>query len=499
MNIDDDTSRASFQVLSYAATVFLIGGQMTLQDGSVIDSRQSISGDPADYLLHQAMSRSEDWWKAAKELADLIMDDSRETDWTLAWAPKSVSVVKPDGTLGRRQIRSVLGLGSTNFIEFEQQARDEVAEEGKIVSQELIQEHPAISANHSQKQPNRYRFFTHGLQDVDQIAPEERPSVFIGSYHTMCSPLEEVLSELPDTVIILPHTSTVERLILNGSIRPTRYDAKRTDEAEAGGLRQDPSFGCLDNGYSFEESERAFKKKRFYIATAEFSITRFVSRDATQDPAVAQSAVHFIRTNYDLRIGFWDLVNNPGLRDILLDKMPTSAAPSGKTSLPVESARGVKQSSLQKSARKVLHDRIAPSLSPHWKSASWNDEGSNYFLPFGNVIDGLPQGRNHLVTLHLTVHKRQMILHIEAFSGYESKVKRWIQNRQGILNALGLTIESPKQPNQQILGRFNGCGWGDHDEEEISAMVKKIGTLTDLAIEDFQPRQNSSEQHGRPN
>lgn len=461
---------------------------MTLQDGSDINSRQAISGDQADYLLHQAMSRSEDWWRAAKELADLIMADRGKMSWTLAWAPNSVTVIKPDGSTGHRQIRAVFGPNSIDLIEFQRQAIDVALGRSQIALQESTQQTKTRSANLSRNLPIRYKFFTHGLQDVDEIPSGARPSVFIGSYHTSCSPLDKVLSALPDTVIILPHTPTVERLIVQGSIRPTRYDSKRTAEAATGGLRQDPSFGCLDNGYNFEKSEQAFKKNRFRVATGEFSVTRFVARGTNQDPTVAQSAVHFIRTNYDLKIGFWDLVNNPGLRDILLDKMHASAVPIGKTALPVESARGVEESSLQTAARKALHNRIAPSLDPHWKNATWNDEGSNYFLPFGKVIGGLPPGRNHLVTLHLNVHKCQVILYVEAFSGYESKVKRWIQNRQGILNALGLETESPKASNQQILGRFKGCGWSALDEETISAMLAKVATLTKLAIEDFRPR-----------
>ena len=461
---------------------------MTLQDGSVVDSRQTISGDPADYLLQQAMSRSEDWWKAAKELADLIMADSGETSWTLAWAPKSVTMIKPDGTAGRRQIRAILGPDSGNLFEVQQRSHDIGSARSQIDSQEMMQEQQTISANHSQNRPNRYRFFTHGLQDVDRIASEERPSAFIGSYHTMCSPLDKVLNGLPGTVIILPHTPTVECLILDGSIRPDRYDAKRTAEAEAGGLCQDPSFGCLDNGYSFEKSELALKQNRFSVATGEFSVTRFVSRGRNQDPTVAQSAIHFIKTNYNLKIGFWDLVTNPGLRDTLLDRMAPAAVPSGTIALPVESARGVEESSRQKSARKVLHNRIAGSLGVYWRIATWKDEGSNYFLPFGKVIGGLPQGRNHPVTLHLIVFKRQIVLQIEAFDGYERKVKKWIQNRIGTMNALGLLPESTKDTNRQLLGRFEGCGWSEQDDEQISAMLAKVTTVTKLAIDDFRPK-----------
>ena len=146
MNWDVNTSKPPFKVEPYAATVFLIGGRMTLQDGSVVDSRQTISGDPADYLLQQAMSRSEDWWKAAKELADLIMADSGETSWTLAWAPRAVTVIKPDGTAGSRQIRTILGPDSCNLFEFQQRAHDVVSEGSRIDSQETMPEQQTISA-----------------------------------------------------------------------------------------------------------------------------------------------------------------------------------------------------------------------------------------------------------------------------------------------------------------------------------------------------------------
>ena len=136
------------------------------------------------------MSRSEDWWRAAKELADLIMADRDEMSWTLAWAPKSVTVIKPDGTPGHRQIRAVLGRNSNNFIECQPKAQNVGRGGSQIVSQESIQETRTTSTSFSRNSPIRYKFFTHGLQDVDEIPSGARPSVFIGSYHTMCSPLD---------------------------------------------------------------------------------------------------------------------------------------------------------------------------------------------------------------------------------------------------------------------------------------------------------------------
>ena len=51
--------------LNPKASIILIGGNMVLDDGSELDSRQPIADDPKSEFSLKALQNSRDWWEKA--------------------------------------------------------------------------------------------------------------------------------------------------------------------------------------------------------------------------------------------------------------------------------------------------------------------------------------------------------------------------------------------------------------------------------------------------
>src|SRR5262245_5567216 len=100
------------KMASHAAgpTIILIGGEMILDSGERVDSRQPVAHDTWDFTLRSALSSSERWWDAARSLADVILEENDRDHgaWALVWAPKTLRHQNPDGSIKRTRIGSVL-------------------------------------------------------------------------------------------------------------------------------------------------------------------------------------------------------------------------------------------------------------------------------------------------------------------------------------------------------------------------------------------------------
>ena len=59
--------------------IILIGGPMTVDDGSTLDSRQPVTGDPASNVTRVSLATSLLWWTTASSLVGQILD-SKEND-----------------------------------------------------------------------------------------------------------------------------------------------------------------------------------------------------------------------------------------------------------------------------------------------------------------------------------------------------------------------------------------------------------------------------------
>jgi hypothetical protein len=95
-------------------TVILIGGQMTVDDGTVLDSRQPVDGDPSSQMTRSSLATSLLWWITVASVVGPILDGAGEGSFTLVIGNRSVVELRQDGTLKRSSLRSFLPGGNTN-------------------------------------------------------------------------------------------------------------------------------------------------------------------------------------------------------------------------------------------------------------------------------------------------------------------------------------------------------------------------------------------------
>ena len=70
------------------------------------------------------------------------------------------------------------------------------------------------------------------------------------------------------------------------------------------------------------------------VLDADFQITTFFDGRHPGNAAELESALAFVLSRYDLKVGLWDLARDPGLRESLLSPEEMAAPPSDPQELP---------------------------------------------------------------------------------------------------------------------------------------------------------------------
>ena len=64
--------------------IILIGGPMTVDDGSTLDSRQPVTGDPGSSVRLASLASSLLWWTTVSSLVGQILDSAGNDPYALA-------------------------------------------------------------------------------------------------------------------------------------------------------------------------------------------------------------------------------------------------------------------------------------------------------------------------------------------------------------------------------------------------------------------------------
>jgi hypothetical protein len=184
-------------------TIILVGGEMVLDSGEWLDSRQPIARDKWDFALRSALSSSERWWDVVRSLAEVILkEDAQQSPsaWALVWAPKTLRHQKPDGSIRRVRIRSVL----PNAVSLMDVWRSDPGGSARI---------------DASRTTARYRVLEYPLRYSDLIASRP-PGVFVGAHPTewdlysTLAPFADVLRYWPSIPMVLPHTPLIETTVV---------------------------------------------------------------------------------------------------------------------------------------------------------------------------------------------------------------------------------------------------------------------------------------------
>ena len=208
-------------------TIVLVGGPMTVDDGTSLDSRQPITGDPTSRISHACLTNSLLWWLTTASLVGPLLDYAGEEALVLALGNRSVVELKANGDLRRSRLSAVLPGGATT-IDLVRVIKDEVLPEGFVpVGADFDSTDPDRSRGslgcHTKDPARRWQFYTGNDFYLQWAGPDIGPAVIVDAlvseyggktpggytYETF----ERGRLFEPAQVLVLPHTHHTEKFL----------------------------------------------------------------------------------------------------------------------------------------------------------------------------------------------------------------------------------------------------------------------------------------------
>ena len=312
-------------------TVILIGGRMTVDDGSTLDSRQPIVGDPGSQVTRRSLATSLLWWTTVSSLVSRILDTAGQGTFALVIGGRSVVEVRGDGELRRTRLRSMLPGGSTtaDFI--------------RCVGWRLPHGYEAATEGTGYRLTHagqRWVFVNHGEYYLHLAAAQVRPAAIVdtswpfelegegASYEPYAGRFREFEKNRlfgDRIVLVMPHTHRTESF-LRGYLtwaRGGRPDDDSSRWAPPSPSPWDPAAPPDPIRYSCPVPVQA-----------DFGVTGLIQDGEWLDAADLEAARSLLQARFDLKIGIWDLVENSTLRRTLLESGPPNLVPVGAATIP---------------------------------------------------------------------------------------------------------------------------------------------------------------------
>lgn len=198
--------------------IILIGGMMTVDDGTSIDSRQAVEGDPSSRVTHASLATSLLWWITAASLIGPVLDSAAADAFALVLGGRSVAGLRPDGTMRRTSLRSFLP-GGTGNIEIKL-AREPLPGRFGLLPDAYYNGTLGLDPGEPGK---RWRFFNGNEYFLRHAGTAIGPSAIIDTSRSLMDgtqitgkhleDLQETRLFDPSLVLVLPHTHRAEALI----------------------------------------------------------------------------------------------------------------------------------------------------------------------------------------------------------------------------------------------------------------------------------------------
>jgi hypothetical protein len=275
-------------------TFILVGGTFTADTGEHLDSRQPWADDPRSWMARDALVGSEIWWGATTSLVLPLLDAEGEDSFALIRGVHMVVTVKPDGSILRRRLTSVLPGGF----------RTATKSVGRW-------QYPDVSVGGPSDSTGQGHLTTRLIVAADGF-----------SHRSSYPEFEREWFEQGNVTIVVPHTHATS-VYLDGYVE---WVADGRPENVPGPLF---ARGVYD----------ATALPEVVPVEGDFRVTGVVQRGTWVDPAPLEAARLLLQARFDLKLGIWDLVTNDVLRSALLKETPIVApprTPAAKTAGAIE-------------------------------------------------------------------------------------------------------------------------------------------------------------------
>ena len=426
---------------------------MNVDGGAVLDSRQLLEGDPKAYVAHQALTTTPLWWTTVVSLAMPLLESSTAGGFALVIGKQMLRELRSDGTLASRRLTALLPGGCAKIP-------------GEVISGRLhlapgyesrgpVGPDPAKPGMRWSIIPHDFGDSSEGEGSLGAIASQvaARVIVDVSTYPYMWnhrakvafSSFERGRQYADDVVLIVPHTPAVEA-----------YLGGYVDWVASGRKGPGPYGASHDTDLSIEERQLLLKTIPVPLH-ADFKVTGLIERGEWRDPADLEAARSLLQTRFDLKIGIWDLVGNPTLRQTLLDSAPITPAPNAPTELPKMAVNRAKRKVDDKAQEVVNRTNAKAAISARLAPHGWlHETGITYRLKVwrGRLEDAV------LLYLTLSITRRRCAITIACPRRQDELVRRYLLAHCDALDVITGLTQCQIREGETTLWECGG-GWAD--------------------------------------
>jgi hypothetical protein len=472
------------------SSIVLIGGPMIMDDGSKLDSRQPVQGDPASQIVQRSLATSWLWWDTASSVVLRILDTFGPNASALIFGQRSVVEVDSRGELKRTRLRSILrgGVGTVSVYRTGLEG-DELPEgyEEVAVLHARNGETMGVIGVRDGEAGCRWRF-VEGPAYLECTAERFGARVVVNTDPWMRGPvdqdtfgtapfevLERDLLSLDGSVLVLPHTHAIEGWL--GSY---------VDWVETGRPISQPNSHDLPE-WDPDAPPDPLRYTHPVPARASFKVTGLIQDGQWRNAADLEAARALLHSRYDLRIGIWDLASNRVLRDTLLDEtVGPSAPPTEPTQVPRGAAERadvvVREKLDQRALIRNIVERLEPLRAAGWQAARYPYE--QIHLPLTEPLALWPgqEEEEPLLWLTLIISKRRTTVSIWSPMHRDVDLVGRVKELESQISSCAGQAAVDLDSGWPTIWRAGG-GWGD--EVDWSALAGELVSLTPGWVELF--------------
>jgi hypothetical protein len=313
-------------------TIILVGGTFSADTGEQLDSRQPFADDPRGRVAQAALAQSEIWWGATTSLVLPLLDAKGAHNFAMICGIRAVVALRPDGTILRRRLASVLPGGVRTA-------------EKSVGRWQLLNMRSDLWG----PRDFRGRLTTPFIVTTDGWLCDRHD--YADFEHTWRLKSED------DLIIVTPHTNATS-VYLDGYV-----------EWVADGR---PKYAPIPplSSYGYDGTPLA----EVVPVEGDFRVTGVLQKGKWIDPAPLEAARLLLQARFDLKLGIWDLVQNHVLRATLLKETPVAAPPStpaAKTAGAIERQQALQARRTEKQKRSAASRAESATLVSVLDASGW--------------------------------------------------------------------------------------------------------------------------------
>jgi hypothetical protein len=460
-------------------TIVLIGGQLTLTDGSVVDSRQSVADEKTAHALQAALTGCTEWWSAVSSIVDPTLDDS-EGGFAAVLGRRSTVRTALDGETHRAGLRKLLrgGVGSVSVMR--SGINGPLPTDYQILAR--LRELPrgfdmgSVGVRFGD-QTSRWCLIDGGEYYFRLVANRIGARVIVDAtgelaaftesgFYTERISIEYCAPSMPPHLLVVPDTArTRNRIDALLAGRPRPVSEVREPAPYVPGAPRDPADFL-----------------RFPVARAECSISGLLRAGKWGDAAGLEAARMLLLRRFDLKLGLWDLALDSVLRSTVLESQPIQSFPEEAVQSPAYAWKQAERKAEKATARRETAARavsqVVAALQHQLKEFGWRvDNAGRLCLPLTESLSNGPGAPEHpLVTLRIEVNKTSVRIIVWQSSYNDLDISDFIEKRREAFQAVAALPASGKNRSSQPLWSAN-IGWGTADAD-WSGTAKAIAQRT---------------------